>query len=96
MVTWNVLRNRYLPSDVPGRLAFPQTVFGFTLWWKTIGEFRDNLGFRLELWDPAYLKAAQALTDEFNAASPGAKLELHPLPMHWPASPQLSPAPGAR
>jgi hypothetical protein len=95
-LAWNVQRNRYCPSDAPARLAFPQKVFGVTVWWKAIGEFRDTFGFRLELWDLVFLKAAQALVAEYNAATDGSALELHPLPMHWPASPQLSPAPGGR
>lgn len=95
-LTWNVLRNRYLPSDTPGRLAFPQKVFGFTLWWKAIGEFRCNLGFRLELWSAAHLPAARAVTEEFNARSQGAKLDLQPFFMHWPASPQLTSAAAGR
>jgi hypothetical protein len=95
-LTWNVLRNRYLPSDTPGRLAFPQKVLGFTVWWKAVGEFRSNLGFRLEIWSPDYLPAARALCEEFNGASQGGKLDLRPAFMHWPASPQLTPTTGGR
>jgi len=95
-LTWDVLRNRYLPSDTPARLAFPQKVFGFTLWWKAVGELRTNLGFRLELWNAAYLPAARALCEEFNGASQGGTLDLHPSFMHWPASPQLAATTGRR
>lgn len=91
-LTWDVLRNRYLPSETPGRLAFPQRVFGVTVWWKSVGEFRTNLGFRLELWNAEYLTTARALCEEFNAKSQGAKLDPQPFFMHWPASPQLSAA----
>ena len=89
-LTWDVLRNRYLPSDTPTRLAYPQKVFGFTVWWKAVGEFRSNLGFGLEIWNADYLPAARALCDEFNAAGQGGKLELRPFSMHYPASPQLA------
>ncbi len=89
-LAWSVLRNRHLPSETPGCLARPQKVFGFRVSYKTVGEFRSNLGVRLELWDPDYLSAARALAEEFNAKSQGAKLELHPSFMHWPASPQLT------
>jgi hypothetical protein len=95
-LTWNVLRNRYLPSETPGRLAFPQKVMGFTVWWKAVGEFRTNLGFRLELWNAGYLRAAQSLREEFNAKTQGTKLDLGPFFMHWPASPQLTTATGGR
>lgn len=85
-VGWNVLRNRYLPSATPGRLARPQRVLGFPLWWKAIGEFSSNLGFRLELWDPGSLPAARAMVEEFNRQSAKTRLELTPLFLHWPAS----------
>ncbi len=95
-LTWSVLRNRYLPSDTPGRLAFPQKVFGFTVWWKAVGEFRTNLGFRLELWSADFLPAARALCEEFNGASQSGRLDLWPAFMHWPASPQLASTSGSR
>jgi hypothetical protein len=95
-LTWSVLRNRHLPSETPGRLACPRKVFGFLVSWTTVGEFRTNLGFRLELWDPSFLPAAQALTQAFNARTAGAKLELDASGMHWPASPQLSSASAGR
>jgi hypothetical protein len=75
-IAWSFIRGRYLPSDLPQRLATPQSLFGIRLWWKTIGEFSDNLGFRLELWDPAFLRQAQAFTEEYNAHTTETRLEL--------------------
>jgi len=91
-LAWNVLRNRYQPSPQPRRLARPERLFGFPLWWKSVAEFCDNLGFRLELWDPAYLPAARALVRDYNAAAPAARLELQAPPMPWPASAPPIPA----
>jgi len=93
-LTWNVLRNRYARSDVPERLAAPQTLFGIPVWWKVLGEFRTNLGFHLDLWDAAHLGQARALVEEFNATTAGEKLDLSPIVMHFPASPAPIPAPG--
>jgi hypothetical protein len=80
-LSWSVLKGRYVPSDVPRRLAAPQKLFGVRLWWKTIGEFSYNMGFRLELWQPEYLRQAQALVAEYNARAQGTKLELSPNPI---------------
>ncbi len=91
-LAWDVQHNRYVPSDQPQRLATPASVFGIRLWWKTVGEFTQNLGFRLEVWDLAYLPAARALAREYNARTPGAKLEIHACRMPWPASSQPLPA----
>jgi hypothetical protein len=91
-LTWNVLRNRYQPSDQPRRLASPRKLFGFTVCWKNVAEFRGNLGFRLELWDPAYLSAARALVRDYNATAPGARLELEAPFMYFPASTPPAPA----
>ncbi len=71
---------------MPRRLATPQKVFGIQIGWKTFGEFTDNIGFRLELWDPAYLRQAETLVEEYNKKTDGTKLELYPFSMHWPAS----------
>ncbi len=77
-LSWSVLKGRYVPSALPQRLAGPQKLFGVRLWWKTIGEFSYNMGFRLELWQPEYLRQAQALVAEYNARAQGTKLELSP------------------
>lgn len=95
-LAWNILRNRHAPSETPGCLACPRKVFGFPVSWTTVGEFSTNLGFRLELWDPSFLGAAQALAQAFNARTAGAKLELAAAGMQWPASPQLASAPAGR
>jgi hypothetical protein len=63
----------------------PQKLFGVRLWWKTIGEFSDNIGFRLELWRPEYLRQAEALVADYNARTQGTKLELSPCFMLTPA-----------
>jgi hypothetical protein len=76
-LAWSVIRGRYVPSDIPRRIAAPQNVFGIRVWWKTIGEFSDNIGLRLELWDPALLAQAQALVEEHNAQTTGAGIELY-------------------
>jgi hypothetical protein len=91
-LAWNILRNRYQPSDQPRRLACPQRLFGVPVWWRNVAEFRSNLGFRLELWDPAYLSAAQALVRDYNATAPGARLELEVPSMYFPASTPPVPA----
>ena len=77
-LSWSVTRGRYVPSDLPRRLAAPQKLFGIRLWWHTIGELSENIGFRLELWRPEYLSQAKALVAEYNAETQGAKLELSP------------------
>jgi hypothetical protein len=77
MLAWSFIRGRYVPSTLPRRIAAPQRVFGFQIGWKAVGEFSDNLGFRLELWDPALLRQAGGLTEEYNTKTDGTKLELH-------------------
>lgn len=77
-LSWSITKGRYVPSDLPRRLAVPQKLFGVRLWWKTIGEFSDNLGFRLELWRPEYLHRAEAFVADYNARAQGTKLELAP------------------
>jgi hypothetical protein len=78
-LAWSVIKGRYRPSDQPRRLAAPQRLFGIRLWWKTIGEFSDNLGFRLELWQPEYLRQAEALVADYNVRASETKLELYPV-----------------
>jgi len=85
-LSWSITKGRYVPSDFPRRLAVPQKLFGVRLWWKTIGEFSDNIGFRLELWRPEYLRQAGALVAEYNARTQGTKLELAHCFMGWPAA----------
>jgi hypothetical protein len=85
-LTWSLTKGRYLPSDLPRRIAAPQKLLGIRVWWKTIGEFSDNLGFRLELWDPAHLPQAQALVAAYNARTQATQMELHPFFMHWPVA----------
>jgi hypothetical protein len=77
-LSWSITKGRYVPSDLPRRLALPQKLFGVRLWWTTIGEFSDNIGFRLELWRPEYLRQAGAFLAEYNARTQGTKLELSP------------------
>jgi hypothetical protein len=78
-LAWSVTKGRYRPSDQPRRLATPQRLFGIRLWWRTIGEFSDNLGFRLELWQSEYLRQAEALVADYNARASETKLELYPV-----------------
>ncbi len=85
-ITWNVVKGKFTPSSVPRRLAIPQKLFGIQIGWKTFGEFSENIGFRLELWDASYLRQAEALVGEYNKKAEGTKLELYPVSMHWPAS----------
>ena len=85
-ITWDFVKGGFAPSAMPRRLATPQKVLGLQIGWKTFGEFTDNIGFRLELWDPAHLREAQALVEEYNQRTEGTKLELYPFFMHWPAS----------
>lgn len=75
-LSWSITKGRYVPSDLPRRLAVPQKLFGVRLWWKTIGEFSDNIGFRLELWRPEYLRQAEAFVADHNARTQGTKLTL--------------------
>lgn len=89
-IAWSFVRGRFVPSDLPRRLVTPQRVFGIRISWKTYGEFSDNIGFRLELWDPAILRRAEALVEEYNRRTEGTKLELYPCSMHWPASGQAA------
>jgi len=84
-IAWNFTRGRYVPSALPQRIAAPQKLFVLHIGWKALGEFSDNLGFRLELWDPAFLRQAEGLVEEYNKKTDGTKLELHPFFMHWPA-----------
>ncbi len=83
-LSWSITKGRYVPSDLPRRLALPQKLFGVRLWWKTVGEFSDNIGFRLELWRPEYLRQAGALLAEYNARTQGTKMELAPCFMGSP------------
>ena len=78
-LAWSVTKGRYRPSDQPRRLAAPQRLFGVRLWWRTIGEFSDNLGFRLELWQPEYLRQAEALVADYNLRASETTLELYPV-----------------
>jgi len=77
-LSWSVTKGRYVPSDLPRRLAAPQKLFGVRLWWHTIGEFSENIGFRLELWRPEYLSQAEAFVTDFNAQTRETKIELYP------------------
>jgi hypothetical protein len=77
-LAWSFTKGRYRPSDLPRRLAAPLRLFGIRLWWKTIGEFSDNIGFRLELWRPEYLSQAEAFVTDFNAQTRETKIELYP------------------
>jgi hypothetical protein len=85
-LSWSILRGRYVRSDLPHRLAVPQTLFGIPLWWTTIGEFTDNIGFRLEIWEPSYRERAEALTTAYNAQTTSTKLELSHLNLYWPVA----------
>ncbi len=85
-LAWSFARGKYIPSALPRRLAVPQKLLGLRIGWKTIGEFTDNIGFRLELWDPKSLRQAEALVEEYNKKTDGTKLELYPFFMHWPAA----------
>jgi hypothetical protein len=76
-LSYSVTKGRYVPSDLPRRLAAPQKLFGVRLWWTTIGAFSDNIGFRLELWQPEYLSQAEALIKAYNARTEGTPLELY-------------------
>jgi hypothetical protein len=89
-LAWSVTKGRYRPSDQPRRLAAPQRLFGIRLWWKTIGEFSDNLGFRLELWQPEYLRQAQAFVADYNARTPGTTIELLPCFETSPGAPRAA------
>jgi hypothetical protein len=81
-LAYSTVRGRYVPSDLPRRIAAPQKLFGIRLWWTVIGEFSENLGFRLELWDAAYLAPARILVDEYNRQATAT-----PLVLSHPASP---------
>jgi len=91
-LAWDVQHNRYVPSEQPRRLAAPQSLLGFRVWWTTIGEFSHNLGFRLEIWTLTYLPAARAMAEEYNSRTTGPKLEIHACRMPWPASSDPIPA----
>jgi len=85
-LSWSIIKGRYVTSDLPRRLAVPQKLFGIRLWWKTIGEFSDNIGFRLELWRPEYLRQAEAFVRDHNAQTQGTKLALSPSFTESPAA----------
>ncbi len=85
-LSWSITKGRYVRSDLPRRLAAPQKLFGVRLWWKTIGEFSDNIGFRLEVWRPEYLRQAEAFVTDYNAQTQGTKLELAHCFMRSPAA----------
>ncbi|MBI4841743.1 MAG: hypothetical protein HY803_11835 [candidate division NC10 bacterium] len=91
-ITWSFARGKYIPSTLPRRVAAPQKLLGLRIGWKTVGEFSDNIGFRLELWDPTYLRQAQALVEEYNKNTDRTKLELYPFYLHWPAAARRSAA----
>jgi hypothetical protein len=91
-LAYDVIRGRYVPSDTPRRLAVPQRLLGIRFWWRTIGEFSDNLGCRLELWRPEYLRQAEAFVADHNRQSQGARIELYPVWASAPASPNPAPA----
>lgn len=92
-LAWDVLRNRYVASEEPRRLARPQRLLGFRIGWKTAGEFSYNLGFRLEVWSPGEVAAALALAAEYNSnAGTRPPLSVHAYSMPWPASSQPVPA----
>ena len=78
-IAWNVTKGRYVPSTLPQRIAIPQKVLGLRIGWKALGEFSDNLGFRLDLWDPSFLPQAQALTEEYNKKTDSTRLDLRPF-----------------
>ena len=89
-LAWSVTKGRYRPSDQPRRLAAPQRLFGIRLWWRTIGEFSDNLGFRLELWQPEYLRQAEALVSRLQPA--GERNQVGAVPCLHAPSRRRSPA----
>jgi hypothetical protein len=85
-IAWNFTKGRYVSSTLPRRIAAPQKLFGLRIGWKVLGEFSDNLGFRLELWDPNFLRQAEGLIEEYNKKTDGTKLELHPFYMRETAA----------
>jgi len=87
-VAYNFINGRYIPSPLPQRIATRQKVFGFPVGWKVLGEFSDNIGFRLELWDPTFFRQAEGLMEEYNKNTDGTKLELQAFFMRWPAAGQ--------
>ncbi len=89
-MTWDVVKGGFAPSDMPRLIVAPQRVFGLRIGWKTLGEFRDNLGFRLELWDPTFLPQATALVEEYNKRSEDTKLGLSRSFMPWLASQRVA------
>jgi len=80
-IAWNFTKGRYVSSTLPRRIGAPQKLLGLRIGWKVLGEFSDNLGFRLELWEPAFLRQAEGLIEEYNKKTDGMKLELHPFYM---------------
>jgi hypothetical protein len=91
-LAYDVIRGRYVASEAPRRLAVPQRLFGIRLWWRTIGEFSNNLGCRLELWRPEYLRHAEAFVADHNSQSQGPRIELYPAWTSPAASPNPAPA----
>ena len=91
-LTWSFIKGRYVPSDLPRRVAAPQKLFGIRVWWKAVGQFSDNIGFRLELWDRAFLSQAQALLEEYNAQAKNAPMELYCASTGSPAAERIAPA----
>ena len=85
-LAWDFVRGRYTASGVPGRLATPLALFGIRIGWKTVGQFTNNLGFRLELWDPGWRAQADAFVADYNARTNGTRIELYPCLLHWPAT----------
>ncbi len=76
LLTYSTVRGCYEASPLPRRVAAPQKLLGVRLWWTVVGEFSQNLGFRLELWNPTYLAPARALVEEYNRAAPAVPLVL--------------------
>lgn len=89
-LSWSITRGRYVRSELPHRLAVPQRLFGIPIWWTTIGEFSDNLGFRLEVWSPAFRGRAEALAAAYNAQTTGVRLDVHHLALYWPVADRVA------
>jgi hypothetical protein len=87
---WSITRGRYVRSELPHRLAVPQQLFGIPIWWTTIGEFSDNLGFRLEVWDPTHRQKAEALAAAYNAQATETTLTVHHLALYWPVADRVA------
>jgi hypothetical protein len=76
-LAWSFTKGRYVPSELPRRIAAPQKILGIRVWWKAIGELSENIGIRLELWDPAFLPQAQGLIEEYNAEARNGRIEFY-------------------